>query len=138
MKRTIGGPLAVVFLVASISLVSFNNNQSFDLKASITRGKDVYVAYCMSCHMEQGNGIDNVYPPLAKSDYLLGDKKRSVLQVLNGATGEMKVNGKLYNAPMTSFDLTNEQISDVLNYIRNSWGNKGAAIKPEEVKSLRK
>ena len=55
--------------------------QKFDLKASITRGKDVYTAQCMSCHLEQGEGIENVYPPLAKSDYLMADKKRSIDQV---------------------------------------------------------
>ena len=117
---------------------SFHDNQKFDLKASIERGKDVYTAYCLSCHMEQGNGIENVYPPLAKSDYLMADKKRSILQVLNGATGEMKVNGKMYNTPMNGFELTDEQASDVLNYIRNSWKNKGAAITPADVKAARK
>jgi nitrite reductase (NO-forming) len=45
--------------------------------------------------MELGTGIENVYPPLAKADYLMADKKRSIQQVLYGASGEMKVNGKL-------------------------------------------
>jgi mono/diheme cytochrome c family protein len=111
--------------------------QAFDLKASITRGTDVYIAYCLSCHGEQGAGIENVYPPLAKADYLMADKKRSILQVLNGAKGDLKVNGKVYNGEMTGFELTDEQVSDVLNYCRNSWGNKGGALKPLEVKAAR-
>ena len=126
-----------LFLTLS-ALLSFRGHQAFDLKASIARGKEVYVAYCLSCHMEAGNGIENTYPPLAKSDYLMADKKRSIQQILQGATGEMKVNGKMYNAPMTGFDLTDEQVSDVLNYIRNSWGNKGGAIRPDEIKAARK
>jgi mono/diheme cytochrome c family protein len=125
-------------LVGVPALLSFKNNQAFNLKESIARGKEIYVAYCISCHMEQGTGVENTYPPLVKSDYLMADKKRSILQVLNGANGEMKVNGKIYNAPMTGFDLTDEQVSDVLNYSRNSWGNKGAAIKPDDVKAARK
>ena len=112
--------------------------KSFDLKSSIVRGKDVYTAYCITCHMEQGEGMDEVYPPLAKSDYMMADKKRSVQQVLYGASGEMKVNGKIYNAEMTGFDLSDQEASDLLNYIRNSFGNKGAVIFPEEVKSFRK
>jgi nitrite reductase (NO-forming) len=112
--------------------------KSFDLKSSVLRGKDVYTAYCITCHMEQGEGMDDVYPPLAKSDYMMADKKRSVQQVLYGASGEMKVNGKTYNAEMTGFELSDQEASDLLNYIRNSFGNKDAAITPEEVRSFRK
>jgi mono/diheme cytochrome c family protein len=43
-----------------------------------------------------------------------------------------------YNGEMQGFDLSNEEVSDVLNYVRNSWGNKGEAVKPEEVKAARK
>ena len=88
--------------------------------------------------MEQGEGIEGVYPPLAKSDYLMADKKRSIEQVLYGLTGEIKVNGVAYDGVMTGFDLTDQEVSDVLNYVRNSFGNKGAAVTPEEVKASRK
>lgn len=122
-------------LLGSISVFG----QKFDLKASITRGKDVYTAQCMSCHLEQGEGIENVYPPLAKSDYLMADKKRSIDQVLHGVTGQIKVNGVTYDGVMTGFEmLTDEEVSDVLNYVRNSFGNKGPAVTPAEVKAARK
>jgi mono/diheme cytochrome c family protein len=122
--------------LAAIGFLSFK--QKFDLKASIVRGKDVYTAQCISCHQEQGEGIENVFPPLAKSDYLMADKTRSIKQTLHGVSGEIKVNGKTYNSEMSGFDLTDEEVSDVLNYIRNSWGNKGAAVTPQEVAAARK
>jgi len=50
----------------------------------------------------------------------------------------MKVNGKTYSTEMTGFDLTDQQASDVVNYIRNSFGNKGSAVTPDEVKGSRK
>ena len=128
--------LVTVVLVST--LLSFQQKPKFSLPESTARGKNIYIAQCITCHMEQGEGIDGVYPPLAKADYLMADKKRSVLQVLYGATGEMKVNGKVYNMEMSAFDLTDQQASDVLNYIRNSFGNKGGAITPEEVKAARK
>jgi nitrite reductase (NO-forming) len=68
----------------------------------------------------------------------MADKKRSVVQILYGATGEMTVNGVVYNGDMTGFELTDQEASDVANYIRNSFGNKGAAITPQDVKSWRK
>lgn len=135
MKRVI-----FLFSLAAMTsgVMSFQKKPAFDLKSSIARGKETYVAYCISCHMEQGEGVEGVYPPLAKSDYLMANKTRSIHQVIYGATGEMKVNGKSYNMDMTGFDLTDEEVSDVLNYVRNSFGNKGDAVLPEQVRAARK
>lgn len=121
----------------AFALFSFQQKTPYDLKASMARGEQLYVSYCLSCHMDQGQGIEGVYPPLAKSDYLMADKKRSIRQVLYGISGEIKVNGKTYNLEMTGFDLTDEETADVLNYIRNSWGNKGAVVTPDEVRTAR-
>ena len=128
----------LVAVVSTFSFFSFQQKPAFNLKESISRGKDIYIAQCLTCHLDQGEGIEDVYPPLAKADYLMADKKRSIQQVLYGAIGEMKVNGKTYNTEMSSFDLNDQQASDVVNYIRNSFGNKGSAITREEVKAARK
>jgi nitrite reductase (NO-forming) len=129
----IAGLVCVTF-----SLFSFQKKSKFDLQASIGRGKEIYTTYCMSCHQELGEGIEGLYPPLAKSDYLMADKNRSIIQVLKGVSGEMTVNGKIYNMEMIGFDLSAEETSDVLNYIRNSFSNKGEAVIPAEVTKLKK
>ena len=98
--------VVLVFCVSLISLMSFVPTQKFDLKASIERGKEVYNAQCITCHMEKGEGIEGVFPPVAKSDYLMADKNRSIKQILEGASGEMTVNGKTYNGEMPAIDLT--------------------------------
>jgi mono/diheme cytochrome c family protein len=126
------------FLLLSILFLSFQSKPKFDLKASMAKGKDIYQSTCMSCHMENGEGLEDVYPPLAKSDYMMADRKRMIQQILYGATGPQKVNGKTYNGEMTGFDLTDQEVSDLSNYIRNSFGNKSSAITPEEVKAARK
>lgn len=130
--------LLIVLSLSAISFFSFQQKQKFDLEASMARGKEIYIAQCMSCHMEQGEGIEGVYPPLAKSDYLMADKDRSIDNIIRGLSGEIKVNGKTYDMEMSAFDLSDEEVSDVLNYVRNSWGNKGAAVTPEEVRAVRK
>jgi nitrite reductase (NO-forming) len=130
--------LLLTLSISVVSFFSFQQKPKFDLKASITRGKEIYNVQCIACHQEQGEGLEGIYPPVAKSDYLMADKKRSIQQVLKGVTGEIKVNGKTYNGEMSGFDLTDQEVSDVLNYIRNSWGNKGAAVTPEEVATARK
>jgi mono/diheme cytochrome c family protein len=127
------------FIVITTGLLcSFQGKPAFDLKSSVVRGESVYQTYCTSCHMEKGEGLEGLYPPLAKSDYLMADKKRSIVQVMKGISGEIKVNGKTYNMEMMGFELSDQEVSDVLNYIRNSFGNKGGAVTPAEVKAQRK
>src|SRR6187399_1755261 len=130
----------VLVLVTGLTILSYSSiAQSADLKASMDRGKEVFASYCITCHMENGEGIESVYPPLAKSDYMMADRKRSILQVMNGVSGEMKVNGVTYNGEMASFGLSDEEVTDVVNYIRNSFGNKdkGGPVKPADVSALR-
>ena len=130
-------PLLILPIIA-ITFLYFQKPPAFDLKKSITRGQEVYISNCIACHMEKGEGLEGVYPPLAKSNYLMADKKRSIVQIIKGVSGPIKVNGVDYDAEMTAIDLSDEQVSDVLNYIRNSFGNKGAAVIPAEVKAARK
>jgi mono/diheme cytochrome c family protein len=129
--------LALVIL-AGTTMLSLDQKPQFDLKASSERGKEIYLRNCISCHMEQGEGLEGIFPPLAKSDYMLANKKRAIQQTLYGVSGEMTVNGILYNGEMNAFDLTDEQTSDLMNYIFNSFENKAGAITPAEVKAARK
>ena len=133
MKKVIA---TIVLIITGISFFSFN--QKFDLKASVERGKGIYEAQCITCHQEKGEGIDGLYPPVANSDYLMADKKRAAQNILYGVSGEITVNKKLYAIDMAGFDLTDTEVSDVLNYITHSFGNKGYVTTPAEVKAVRK
>jgi len=106
---------------------------------SIERGKEVYVSYCQNCHMEDGMGTPDVFPPVAKADYVKKPAKELIKIILEGQSGEIVVNKKTYNGMMPAQSyLTDEQIADVLNYVRNSWGNKiPGTITPAQVKALR-
>lgn len=127
-----------VITVAIFLLSSFMPDQN--LNESIKRGKQVYGLYCQNCHMEDGNGMPEINPPVAKSDYIKKPAKTLIGVILKGQSGEVVVNGKKYNAIMPAQEyLTDVQIADVLNYVRNSWGNKiPGTITPAMVKTLRK
>jgi nitrite reductase (NO-forming) len=91
------------------------------------------------CHQANGAGLPDVFPPLAGSDYLMADKKRSIGVVVNGLTGPVTVNGKQYNSVMPPMSqLTDDEIANILTYARNTWGNKGEAVTKDEVASVRK
>ena len=118
---------------------SFASQQDKELQESIKRGEQVYQVNCVACHMDNGEGVPGAFPPLAKSDFLMTDDKKGIIQMLHGASGEITVNGVKYTGgvmpPQTH--LSDDEIADVLNYIRNSWGNKAKRITPAQVKAQR-
>ncbi len=107
-------------------------------KEQFSRGRQVYSQTCFVCHQPNGKGVPEQIPPLAKSDLLMSDKAGAIRGVLQGRNGEVTVNGKKYNGTMIAFpQLTDEQIADVITYVRNNWGNSGDAATPEEVRNIR-
>ncbi len=101
------------------------------------KGKRVFTQTCFACHQMNGEGMPGVFPPLAKSDYLLADKERAIRAVIKGLAGPIKVNGKDYNGVMPPVTLNDEQISQVLTYVSNEWGNKGDIVTVDEVRKVR-
>jgi mono/diheme cytochrome c family protein len=105
--------------------------------ATLTAGKAVYTQNCLTCHMADGGGVERMNPPLNGTTWVLGDKTRLVKVVLNGLEGE-DIDDEPYGNVMPAFDaLTDKQISDVLTYVRNSFGNKATAVAASEVKAIR-
>lgn len=107
------------------------------LAEKMESGKQIYMKTCFACHQADGQGIPNAFPPLAKSDYLNADVKRAIGIVLNGKTGEITVNGKIYNSIMTRQTLSDDEIADVLTYVYNSWGNNKTNVTPALVTEVK-
>jgi len=128
----------LITILSACFILSTSFFQKYDLAKSVARGKAAYASFCMNCHMEDGKGSD-IFPPVAKTDYLKKPAKTLINIVLEGQSGEITVNNKKYNALMPAQAyLTDEQIADALNYIRNSFGNKiTTPITPAQVKALR-
>jgi mono/diheme cytochrome c family protein len=108
-----------------------------NIKASILAGEAVYTQFCISCHLPDGGGVENLNPPLIKTAFINGAKPRLITTVLNGM-GQVEINGERYNNVMPAFNyLTNKQVADVLTYVRNSFGNKKPAVTAMDVKITR-
>jgi mono/diheme cytochrome c family protein len=76
-------------------------------------------------------------PPLTQTSWVLGDKTRLVKVILNGMQG-VDIDDESYANVMPGFEsLTDQQIADVLTYVRNSFGNKATAVSAPEVKAIR-
>ena len=103
-----------------------------------SRGKIVFSKICIACHMADGMGVPKFNPPLSNTPYVLGDKTRLIKIVLNGFKEKVKINGQSYSNIMTPHkDLNDQQIADVLTYVRSSFGNKASAVSMAEVKKVR-
>ncbi|HEU4779157.1 MAG TPA: c-type cytochrome, partial [Steroidobacteraceae bacterium] len=104
----------------------------------VKAGEVLFKGTCSACHQDTGAGIANVFPPLAKSDYLLADRKRAIEIVLNGLTGPVTVNGATYNSVMPPMSqLNDDEVANILTFTLNSWGNNGGAVMAKDVAQVR-
>ena len=113
--------------------------QKPNLKQSMIRGNEIYVDFCMQCHLANGKGDGINVPPLDGSDWLTKKRKLSIESVKFGQNGPITVKGKKFNNIMPALGLSNQEVADVMNYIMNSWSNKqNKIVTVEEVAAVNK
>ena len=79
-----------------------------------------------------------VFPPLADSEWVLGDDKRLINILLHGVNGVMVVKGVEYKGAMPAWkSMSDEELAAVMTYIRTDWGNKALEITAVAVKAQR-
>ena len=105
-------------------------------------GEELYQLACMACHQPGGKGLAGVYPSLVDSDWVTGDSNRLIKIVLHGLKGPIQVNGETF-ASTSALEmpamagLTDQQVADVLNFVRMEFGHDDNAIAPTDVKRIR-
>jgi mono/diheme cytochrome c family protein len=121
-----------------LTLISCMGNKKPAEESTANPGQEIYRKYCMACHQASGSGVPGMYPTLQKTDWVHGDKSRLIGLLLNGQQGEIKVNGQVFRGVMPTHQyLTDEQIADVLSYVRSNFGNTADAVLPDEVANIR-
>ena len=125
----------VFFFVAGASAQT--NNKV--VAASIARGKTVYLQRCMVCHQPDGGGVPKLNAPLDASTAVNGsDISKLIKYIVKGLNDRIEIDGEFYaNAMPAAADLTDQQIADVLTFIRSNWSNKAAAVTVAQVKQTR-
>jgi mono/diheme cytochrome c family protein len=107
------------------------------------KGLAVYnLPTCVSCHQPNGHGTPGTFPPLAGSEWVLEENPARIIRiVLDGVQGVIQINGKPFGPnvmPQWRPVLSDEQIADVLSYVRSSWGNSAPIVKVAQVAEIRK
>jgi mono/diheme cytochrome c family protein len=101
-------------------------------------GKAVYTQYCLTCHQSDGSGVPNMHPPLGPGSWIEKEPAELVAIMMKGLSGKIEVNGEEYKNFMPSHaNLTDQEISDVLTYIRTSFGNNLSPVSADLVKKVR-
>ncbi|MEJ0033604.1 MAG: c-type cytochrome [Bacteroidota bacterium] len=114
-----------------------------DQQELFARGRQQYLSTCSGCHGTNGEGMQRMAPPLAGSEWVVGDERRLALLVLHGIEGPLEVAGKRYEAPnilptMPSHSTMDDgNITSILVYIRNEWGNDAGGVNRRTVGRLR-
>lgn len=123
--------------------VAKSNLKGADLEL-FNMGKEIYMkeGYCSTCHQPDGKGLTSSgFPPLTGTKWVTGNDERLIKVVLKGLLGPIEVDGKKYpgQVPMTPFAglLNDKEVAAVLTYVRNSFGNQGAAVSADKVKQVR-
>lgn len=104
----------------------------------VKTGAEVY-GTCAACHMANGAGMAGAFPPLAASEWVTGKAEVPIAIVLHGMQGEITVKGVKYNSVMTPWAslYSDQEIANVVTYIRSQWGNKASAVTAAQVAAVR-
>lgn len=139
MRKTFLLSATAAVLVIGLSAMREPSFQKGIDKKTMERGLTAYENNCLACHQVDGSGVPGLNPPITKTKWVVGDKKTLIDILLKGMDTEIEVNGEVYNNVMPSnAHLSDQEIADVLTYVRNSFGNKASAVTVAEVKAQRK
>lgn len=88
------------------------------------QGEALYTYYCSNCHMEDGSGLEGLIPPLAQADWLRDNQAVLPCIIRKGIEGPIIVNGRTYEQAMAGIpELTETEITNIINYMNQAWGN---------------
>jgi len=107
-------------------------------QSNLAKGRELYLQNCAACHQPEGQGLPGAFPPLAKSDFIAANPAAVLETTVNGLQGKMVVNGVEYNNVMPAMSyLNDEDLSLIITYVLNSWGNPGGKVNRTAVKNYR-
>lgn len=127
--------IVCVLFIGVANLIVFSQSS---LKSSLANGKKIYDKNCLTCHQVNGGGVPKMNPPLTNAEFVKGDKAKLIQWVLLGSTEKVPIDGRYYSNNMPAqATLKDQDIADVLTYIRNNFKNKASQITEATVKNVR-
>lgn len=117
----------LLFILCSCNRAA--SSESIKFQQYYVQGEQLYITHCSNCHQKDGSGLGLLYPPLNESDFMSNNFNEVLCMMKNGKSGEIEVNGKIYNQAMPGVAaLTNLEIGEIATYIYNTWDHKKGII----------
>ena len=129
--------LSICLLVLSLYFQTACQTQD-ELKKEkyFVEGYQLYTQHCANCHQPDGNGLEALYPPINKADYLK-NKEKIICVIRYGQNEPIVVNGRHYNRPMPANpQLTDIDIAAITTYIYNKWGDETVITDVKEARKV--
>jgi len=107
---------------------------------NMSNGKKIYETRCLVCHQADGGGVPNMNAPLDGASNVVGNDIARMVKIIRGGYNErVALDGYYYSNAMTANpDLKDQDIADVLSYIRNTWSNKASKVTLAQVQKVKK
>lgn len=101
-------------------------------------GKAIYADRCSACHTPAGGGVPGLFPKLSDSPLINSENESSLIHVVLAGSRGVDTNAAPTAPAMPAFagNLSDDDIANVLTFIRNSWGNAAKPVKADQVKKL--
>lgn len=105
----------------------------------VQQGEKVYAQHCAACHRKDGSGVAGIYPPLDGNSSVTEPSgiNATRMVLLGGFTPLTTANPRPYSMPPFAQQLSDSEVSAVVSYIRRSWTNHAAVVRPEDVSRYR-
>lgn len=135
--------LLTILMSASVALSGGLEPSAPDDRAALRQpgeGERIYTQTCAVCHQASGEGLAGAFPTLIGTEWVTGSETRLLRILLHGVTGDIEVEGEIYNGAMPTWGpmFNDAEIAAVATYVRSSWGNKAAPVKAATVTRVRK
>jgi len=118
----------------SISIISCQSTEEIEQAKYYINGKLTYETHCQNCHGAKGEGLGMLIPPLTDTAFIANNLNSIASMIKFGLSGEITIHGKVYNEVMPAeTHLSTVEITYLINYIGNSFGNKIGLYTQEQV-----
>ncbi len=116
-------PLLILALIIGLRYIKDQDDSQQEL------GAQLYQTHCANCHMESGQGLGKLYPPLAGADFVAEGGAELACGIVNGYADTLVVNGVAYSRPMPGIKtLSDYEITQIIHYIKTAWGPQGGTV----------
>ncbi len=125
----------ILFSIITATIVSCQNEAQVEFQRYYSNGSAIYQSHCQNCHGAHGEGLQALIPPLNDTAFIKTNKAALACYIKNGLKRKILVSNRGFEGEMPGNDLAPVELAEVITYVSNSFGNKSATTKSQQVEN---